>query len=360
MKKNIYEELAQAFDSLSFGLPKAAFHVERALLKKFFNEDDARYFCDMTPNVYETCAAYAERNGISEDEASRRLEQLASKGLVFRRRRETGCEYKMYPIMFGLIEFQTHKADTSWKLPLGLYMAMSPFGKQMSATMPFYRSVPFEKEFVEGSQVLPYDDIRAVLDKHELFTVMPCLCRMMFQSKPGNKCHHPLETCIMTDDYAQFLIDNGWGRQITREEALEIIMEGKDDGRVINITNSQDGENICSCCACGCGMLYLKTKYPGPSADYWSNYYCVSDAEKCVGCGACAQHCPFKAITVDGKAKIDASRCLGCGICNYKCALGALSLRRKDDDKLYTPPETYDEAIEIWGNITPRGKEEHK
>ncbi|MBP5678017.1 MAG: 4Fe-4S dicluster domain-containing protein [Bacteroidales bacterium] len=43
-------------------------------------------------------------------------------------------------------------------------------------------------------------------------------------------------------------------------------------------------------------------------------------ADNCIGCGACARHCPSSAIMmVDGKPAVNESRCLGCGACEYYC-----------------------------------------
>lgn len=43
-------------------------------------------------------------------------------------------------------------------------------------------------------------------------------------------------------------------------------------------------------------------------------------ADNCIGCGACARHCPSEAILmVDGKPAVNESRCLGCGACEYYC-----------------------------------------
>lgn len=42
--------------------------------------------------------------------------------------------------------------------------------------------------------------------------------------------------------------------------------------------------------------------------------------ENCIGCGACARHCPSEAISmVERKPSVNESRCLGCGACEYYC-----------------------------------------
>lgn len=42
--------------------------------------------------------------------------------------------------------------------------------------------------------------------------------------------------------------------------------------------------------------------------------------DNCIGCGACARHCPSAAISmVDGKPAVNEAKCLGCGACEYYC-----------------------------------------
>lgn len=348
----LYRDLLKRLDELSFGFPKSYVGADLLLIKKIFAPEDAKDFL-LLEKGYHTAAEFAAKNKLSEAKALEKLERMAGRGLIFRRHRERGDEYAMHPFVMGFLEWQGGRPDTAkdWMLPTSIYMISSKFGKRMSQTMPFYRTLPMHPEFVQGSVIKPYDNIEALLDKHHRFAVGVCMCRLMDKVKPNNPCKHPLETCIETDDYADFYIETGIGREITKEEALAILRQGEKDGRIIQATNSQEGENFCSCCSCGCGMLVLKKMFPGPSEAIWTNHYSECDYTKCIKCGKCVSRCGFGYITQNPATKkitIDQEACLGCGLCVSTCPTKALVLRQKSEDKIYTPPLTYDDAMEIW------------
>lgn len=353
--EDIYRRLCRKIDEISFGFPKSFIGQDKALIKSIFSKEDAENFLLMGDG-FQPASDFAKRKGVSEEEAKTTLDHMASKGLIYRRHNGDITEYKQYPFVAGILEFQVkHSSNKKFLLHTAMYMISSNWGYRMSQTMPFERSVPLHKEFVEGTKILPFDDIETILNRHTRFAVAPCICRTMYKLEPWNPCKHPLETCITTDEYATFYIEQGIGREITREEAYKILMEGEKDGRVISISNSQTDENICSCCKCGCGMLYMKRKYPGPSADYWSNYYAKIDLSKCVQCKTCVSRCPSDSIKFDKKKKtivLSSKSCLGCGLCVSTCPSKALSLVQKEKDKLYTPPVDIDEAMDKWEEIT--------
>jgi heterodisulfide reductase subunit A-like polyferredoxin len=84
---------------------------------------------------------------------------------------------------------------------------------------------------------------------------------------------------------------------------------------------------ICNCCSCCCGAMQAHQNGTPMLAS--SGYVAAVDAELCAGCGICADHCQFAAITVDDEsAHVDAAACMGCGVCVSHCPEKAITLRR--------------------------------
>lgn len=71
------------------------------------------------------------------------------------------------------------------------------------------------------------------------------------------------------------------------------------------------------------------------------------DADKCVGCGACADKCRFGAIERRGEIfRVRDTVCEGCGVCAYICPQGAVNLEedRAGEQTLYRGERVFSTA----------------
>jgi ferredoxin len=146
---------------------------------------------------------------------------------------------------------------------------------------------------------------------------------------------------------AQMYNDMGWGREISREEVIEILRKNEEDGLVIQPGNAQKTDFICSCCGCCCEGLSNIKLLPNPADVITTNHYAEIDSDLCIGCGTCIDRCPMEAITLDDDiSSIKRIRCIGCGNCITVCDSEAISLTKKDRQEV--PADT---MTDLYHNI---------
>jgi ferredoxin len=155
---------------------------------------------------------------------------------------------------------------------------------------------------------------------------------------------------MAANEIAAAALTLGMGREIYKQESIDLLAENTRQGMVLQPSNTQKIEFVCSCCGCCCGMLSIQKQLPRP-LDFWaSNYYAVLDLDKCTRCGICAKKCQVGAITVKKKNKkvaainLNVKKCIGCGNCVAACKFDALSLIKKDNEAI--PPKTFEELNE--------------
>ena len=148
---------------------------------------------------------------------------------------------------------------------------------------------------------------------------------------------------------ARSLAESGkLGRSISREEALDIFQKNQDEGRVLQPSNAQAPDAICSCCGCCWGLLGMHKMMPDPVSHWATNSFAHVNPELCTGCGVCEGRCQVAAMKPDNDTKVpavDRTRCLGCGLCVAACAENAIDLCGKATETV--PPPTSEEMMEV-------------
>ena len=146
---------------------------------------------------------------------------------------------------------------------------------------------------------------------------------------------------------AQAALRYGLGREIMLDESMAILEKNQKEGLVLQPSNTEKAEFICSCCGCCCGILRMHKNLPKP-LDFWaSNFYAVVDTDACNGCGNCEKRCQVGAVTVskqNAQASVDLNRCIGCGGCIPTCPNKSISLQKKP--KVVIPPQTREDLLD--------------
>lgn len=326
---DVYENLRQILDASPVGAPPSKIFDE--ILRILFSPSEAALAVHMslTPRKLSVIAQGA---GLSENEAGEMLEAMADRAIVFSRERDGIRSYSLLPTIPGLFEFPLMKGIvTSEHEKLGKLWDeyhREALGASMSGRpTPLARIIPVEQSMTTATMVQPYDEVVKLIDSVKYFALAQCACRATVKG-----CDRPTEMCLIFDGAARFLVQRGFAREISREEAHGVLDLAEKSGLVHSVSNSADKPTfICNCCPCCCTILTCGTQLGIPNAFAPSAFEARIDTEACTGCGLCADdRCPEGAIEIpDDRAVLSLEKCIGCGLCVSACPSEAIALTRR-------------------------------
>ena len=165
------------------------------------------------------------------------------------------------------------------------------------------RVLPIERSIDGNSRKASYEELSKHLNETEVFSVSDCSCRTSREEMGEGFGHLKENMCIQLGHAAEYYIKTGRGREITREEAFEIIKRAEDNGLMHSVPNLDTPGHthaICNCCGCGCYAMRLANEYVNNDI-VRSNYKSVVDESECVACGECVDVCPTNALRLGQK-----------------------------------------------------------
>ena len=259
-----------------------------------------------------TAGYLAKKVGKTVEEVQPLLDNLVYYG-IFRRSMDKALGEDVYYMQIfapGILEMMVNQKELLETHP-EVGRAFDEYTRNLAASMGamipdgygLMRVIPVESalEGIEG--VSDYERISHYLDKYDRFSVSPCSCRAS-RSSLGDGCGHLEEDmCVQMGRGAEHYIRTGRAREITREQALEIIQRAEENGLMHDMVNIEEpGESaaICNCCACACFGLRVGLMFGARDA-IRSNYVAEVDEAKCVACGQCVETCPGNALKLGQK-----------------------------------------------------------
>jgi Na+-translocating ferredoxin:NAD+ oxidoreductase subunit B len=338
MSEDVFSELADALNRLPNGYPRTDSGVELRILEKIFTPEEAEVAVKLTGS-YEPVPVIAERLGMPEGDASRRLFKLVRGGKAWMDKKDGKGLFRLAPFVVGLYEAQTELMDHELAHLVEDYFSEAGAQGIMGLQPALQRVVPAHGS-VKSEAVLPYEDVRTILLAAKTFNVNNCICRVQ-QEQLGKPCEYPVEVCLSFSQYERAPKPG----DLSQAEALALLDKVEEAGLVHTVSNVMEGVGyVCNCCGCCCGILRGITKWGIEDSVAFANYYAVIDPAFCANCGNCIERCQVGAISEgDGFSVVDRARCIGCGLCVSGCPNDVARLVRKPEAEIVPPPKDFAE-----------------
>jgi Pyruvate/2-oxoacid:ferredoxin oxidoreductase delta subunit len=351
--EQVYIKLQKHLDNQVVGFPATRSGVEIKILKHIFTPQEAEIACCLSYKLepLKTIFSRARHLVDSLQDLEKCLDRIQKKGGIESKINKGKMHYCNAPLIVGMYEFQLDRLTPEFIKDFNEYTSDKNFGLAfLGTTLPQMRTIPVAKSIHPQHHVSTFDEVATLLQKaEEPFAIFECICRKK-KSLEGKSCKKTdrQETCLAVGNMARMTLQGGSGREITRDEAMSIIEKNQKQGLVLQPSNTEKAEFICSCCGCCCGMLSVHKFLPKP-LDFWAaNFHAVVERDTCEGCGACEKRCQVEAVSVSEKnqpAKVNLDRCIGCGVCVPNCPTQSITLVKNPAE--IRPPQTREDLHEI-------------
>lgn len=290
-------------------------HPEYKLLECIVTDEMAEAALCLKFRQPRSAADVAPMWGRSVEETERILKKCGDVGAAMYREEDGVNKYWLELWVPGHMEMVVNNRENYKKYPQ-IGEAFDAYGKRKAplaagnfpiGTGPM-RTIPIQSAIDGDTRRASYEEISGYLNSARSFSVSDCSCRTS-REVMGEGCGHLKEDmCIQLNDAADYYIQSGKGRSITRDEAFAIIKKAEENGLMHNIPNVEGPGHthaICNCCGCGCFAIRNANMWRNPDF-IKSNYQAKVDVDKCVACGECVETCPTNALALGRKICGDA------------------------------------------------------
>jgi Na+-translocating ferredoxin:NAD+ oxidoreductase subunit B len=337
MPNKIYTRLAHRLDELPNRFPATQSGIEFDMLAKVFTPEEAELACVMDLNA-EPASVIAGRAALDPKETRNTLKRMVAKGLIDLKKGEGEFTYALRPFVVGFYEGQLARMDVKMAELFEQYYRETR-GGVLHPAPALHRVIPVGRAIPITVNIDPYERASELLEKAQSWGVRECICRKQ-QRLLGKGCQHTLETCLVFAPVKNAFDRSNVDRALTKEEALNILLETEEEGLVHSSGNFRDGiEYICNCCTCCCGIMRGIAEYGIISAIAHSDFQIAVQKENCSACGVCIERCQFNALSIpDSVLVADLKRCVGCGLCVLVCLTDAIHLEHRGTGENLVPP----------------------
>ena len=349
--KDIYVDLAKHLENLIMGYPYTEELID--LLKEMFTPDEAQAAIaipnNLAPLEVVGIDSIVSRTDLPESTVIQALKSLADRSMIYSAPMKDGTQgYALLQVGYGVPQTffwggqHDEKAKRMARLVLN-YFSTSTTGRVYGgAATKTYKYSPANLTIEVPMQgAMPNEQIGSIVEATTKIAVAHCPCRMSANILGRTDCPHSLENCLKYDEMAEFVVDQGLAREISKDEANHILKASEKEGLVHMVDNAQGQiKHTCNCCGHYCWNVGIIRRRKIPRDQLMAVYF-IRDTElaECIGCGACEEICPVDAVTmVDNQPVVDENWCIGCGVCAVSCPAEVISIKRRMNEQA---PESF-------------------
>lgn len=283
---------------------------EYRILDPIVDDDMCEIMMHMRLETPRTLEDIAKRAKKSEEFTKEQIDKLIDRGVIRAKAFSGGTGY-YYPIWVpGIMEGILTNKEQCDKYPDLGYCFEEYTRRRLGVLVPvlapgmsFMRVMPVMSAIENNSRTASYDELRTLIEKAEIISVGPCSCRRA-RRLMGEGCGHlEDDMCMYLNDNAKTYIKTGAHRQVSKEEAYQILKRAEDNGLVHEINQSSGFDEagaICNCCGCSCFALRIAEYFRKPDS-IRSNFVAKVEKENCVACGQCVENCQTNALKLGQK-----------------------------------------------------------
>ncbi len=295
------------------------------------------------------------------------LKEMARTQRIFSARNDEETTYSLFPLLPGLFElyfanheralkeekevlkifteeyekyynkgYVTNMYNSSYPM-MRVFVDQEVIGETVSRGKGKLVDVNQEVEMVKND-ILPFEQAKNYIEQARRISVMDCACRIHLKLHNNGVTvnEYPINVCMNFNTWADYDIEQGFGRELTKEEALKTLTAAAKAGLVHTTQNITDKSTfICNCDRDCCVMLRGIRQFNNPNTVASSNFIPEYDIENCVFCKKCTELCPMYTIelvdedTENKRIEINTKRCIGCGVCAFNCKNEAITMVKK-------------------------------
>lgn len=365
MSEEVYRQLRETMARRGPMVPVMDIPEFYEMARVLFTPEEAEISNAMPRGTF-TPGVIAQQTGRSEQEVTAILEAMADKGLCSSVVKGDGTRvYYGPPLMPGILEYQFMrgtKTDRDRRIARVIHNykeAVQAAGAGMSpiTSPPSARIIPVDRKVEAENMVQTWEQVLAYIEEADPISVATCYCRheaLLLDEK--DVCGMPMEVCFQFGRAAEYVIERGIARRVTKEEATEIMRQAEEAGLIHLTVNTQKIDFICNCCPCHCVALKTVLSHPKPAQAILCRFRPSFDPELCVADEICIDRCPASALTLGEERvpEVDLERCIGCGVCASGCLEGAITLVERDE--FFVPPADRKAlGVELMKSLAERG-----